>query len=1232
MTNPNERQLEMLLDQFESQWDSTSTHLESWVEENGSHLDDLTRSSLIEELVRVDLELSWRNDRPAMLEQYKRVLPKFTVDILAEEYRVRHRWGDQPKLAEYADRFGQLGKDLAAHLNVETLNSAKVYVPRPEEKIGRFQVVREIGSGSFGTVFLARDPTLSRLVAIKVPKSDSHEFDEAILASSVSHPSFVKVFDIVQETDRSMIVMEYVNGCSLDAWRQSPEFSLAKAIRMLAEIVIALGHAHEKGLVHCDIKPTNILVDESFSPRITDFGLAIQLNSQRSMSSVGAFGTPAYMSPEQVRGELRWLDGRTDIWAVGVLLYELLTNRLPFKADNPAGLFDEILYQQPTAPKEISSRVPGPLDELCMACLQKRVSDRMGDIDQLAETLFTEASKLSGNDDQFHASTKSARATKLEETWEIPVDSDLPASMPLIGRERELGQCVERLRDPATKLLTLHGLGGVGKSALAVDVAWKLATDYDGIWFLDLSNVTTEDGLRAAFIDKLHLEDDVSDLQIITAMRSKSRLLLVLDGFDHLVPHGVALIERWLAKLTRCQVLATSRVRLGASIEQLIPIGPLSTNTPSPKDDGLEPLSAGAQLFDAVARRAEPSFAIEHHISTVNEICQRLDGIPLGIELAGSRTAILDPPEILARLESKSLSFSGKSSGPERHRSLRDAIHWSLDLLSEESLLALRLLAQLPDGCFTAVADQSLQKSVSEPLDCIQLLRDHSLLRMTQTEFGKRIGLYRPIREFVLQQSSSPTDDQIRNAYEAVVESAAELDETFQSNPAVATSEKLLQEKENLRQAQHWAADNGYAELAAKAALCLVQVLGFRGSWNELHKRLDDVPESKTLATRVQLLLAKSRSYLALGKTQMAMQEAKEACQIAEQEPALDDDIARSAELMMGSVLLGAGNWQAAHDLFQRLHTDSKLAPKQRFDVCLALGQIHRHMGQLDLAEQQLKEAQRHADVHQNSSMRAEVLRRLGNLMLNQGDAGKAVELFAESKSLFESIGYPRGVHLSLTSQGVACCEQREFEKAIELFDEAQKLATQLGEARAIAVNEGNRGIALAELGDHVAAIHSFTRARELNLQIEQKAAEALNRANRAVSMAALGELEAAREVAQQAVLDLEAHGDDLNAAYAEIDLGIIVFLLEEYAPAALILESALKKAENVGGGGAGPVLPGQIVLAESLLADDRRSDAKKIYEKFGLKAPFSAVNHMLLKGLDQRTQKLSHIFQSDDR
>jgi serine/threonine protein kinase len=256
-----------------------------------------------------------------------------------------------------------------------------------QEHIGKYPVVREIGSGATSRVYLARDPFAERDVAIKVFLFDT-QFDqqtqrmmhkaflaEASLAGKLDHPHNVDIFDAVAEPDHSYVVMEYVPGTTLEAHCSvATLLPLSKVVEIIFKCIRALEYAFQHGVIHRDIKPGNILLSEAGETKVGDFGASFQQRQGSESTQITGIGSPAYMSPEQVRMET--LNQQTDIYSLGVVMYRLLTGRLPFEASTQTALTYAILNTPAPRPTTLRPDLPPLLDEIVLKALAKDQKER----------------------------------------------------------------------------------------------------------------------------------------------------------------------------------------------------------------------------------------------------------------------------------------------------------------------------------------------------------------------------------------------------------------------------------------------------------------------------------------------------------------------------------------------------------------------------------------------------------------------------------------------------------------------------------------------------------------------------------------------------------------------------------------------------------------------------------------------------------------------------------------
>lgn len=269
-----------------------------------------------------------------------------------------------------------------SHFSLINPNKATWEAPSLSQ-MGRFELVERLGVGGFGSVWKARDRELDRTVAIKVPRRAdmSHDetekfFREARAAAQLRHPNIVSVHEVGREGDSVYIVSDFVRGVTLGDWLTGQQLTCREAAELCDKIARALHHAHEQGVVHRDLKPANIIMNAEGEPHLMDFGLARREVGEVTVTIDGqVLGTPAYMSPEQAQGEAHTADCRSDVYSLGVILFQLLTGELPFRG-NARMLIHQVINDEPPSPRKLNSHVPRDLETITLKCLNKDPAKR----------------------------------------------------------------------------------------------------------------------------------------------------------------------------------------------------------------------------------------------------------------------------------------------------------------------------------------------------------------------------------------------------------------------------------------------------------------------------------------------------------------------------------------------------------------------------------------------------------------------------------------------------------------------------------------------------------------------------------------------------------------------------------------------------------------------------------------------------------------------------------------
>lgn len=369
-------------DAFDREWYAeVRPRLEEWVEA----ADTTHRSALFRRLLAIELSHRALLGETATQSVYQGRFPQFTAE-LADEFELWRSRKEESRERSYSstDLWGRIAVAIDP-----------VHVHAPGDVIGRYRLEERVGRGGFGEVWKALDPELHRPVAIKLARCDRMQSlelieqlrTEARRAAGLKHDGIVPVYDIVNDAAGAYIVSEFVAGETLGARIRRGPLATNEAVAIVIQVARALHYAHTRGVIHRDVKPGNILLRTGAGAVITDFGLAAtedELVKERS----GTFGTVRYMSPEQVRGESHTCDGRSDIYSLGVVLYELLTHRAPYPGENSSEYKEQVLTRPARPLRSIDERIDPQLERICLKCLSKRVEDRYATCDELAKLLM----------------------------------------------------------------------------------------------------------------------------------------------------------------------------------------------------------------------------------------------------------------------------------------------------------------------------------------------------------------------------------------------------------------------------------------------------------------------------------------------------------------------------------------------------------------------------------------------------------------------------------------------------------------------------------------------------------------------------------------------------------------------------------------------------------------------------------------------------------------------------
>ncbi|HET7496938.1 MAG TPA: protein kinase, partial [Candidatus Eisenbacteria bacterium] len=640
---------------------------------------------------------------------------------------------------------------------------------QPGQLLGHYRIVSRLGTGGMGEVFRAEDLRLERPVAIKLlPPALARDAEaverltrEARSASSLHHPGIVAIFAIEETEGAPYIVMELVEGETLHERIKRGALDASELVSIGTQVAEAIGAAHQVGLIHRDIKPSNVLLTRGGKAKLADFGIAKRLvapnadpmaTAALSLTATGALvGTFMYMSPEQSRGEA--LDTRSDLFSLGVVLYEAATGRLPFEGPTALSVLHEIALVEPPAPSRIRAGLPRGLDHVLLRAMSKDREGRYATAEEMAAALREALSE----------SEEEAKVTRTAPFTIEPGSAAIPNNLPsaltsFVGRRDEMEEVGRQLR--SGRLVTLAGAGGCGKSRLSIQIARNLLQSFpDGALLVELAPLSDASLVVQVVAGVFGIREMPGRplLQTLKQSLSGRTFLLILDNCEHLIPGCVEIARTIMEACPHGRVLATSRTPLGIPGEVVWRVPPLripAVSTGASRSRKEVGAYESVRLFVERASTVMPQFALtDENAEAIAQICSRLDGIPLAIELAAARIKVLPVGQILARLEDRfRLLTAGSLAALPHQQTLRAAVDWSYELLTDpERSLFQRLSVFAGGATLEAVESVCSGEGLAEDLvlDLMTQLVDRSLVIPEEGAGGTaRYRLLETLREY----------------------------------------------------------------------------------------------------------------------------------------------------------------------------------------------------------------------------------------------------------------------------------------------------------------------------------------------------------------------------------------------------------------------------------------------------------------------------------------------------
>jgi predicted ATPase/serine/threonine protein kinase len=962
--------------------------------------------------------------------------------------------------------------------------------------LDRYKVLKLLGKGGMGRVYLAHDTRLGRNVAIKVLPADLTKNEkllrrfeqEARAASALNHPNILTVYDIGEIDSLHFIATEYVKGETLDRRLSKTRMAPEEALEVAIQVASALAEAHDAGILHRDIKPANIMLRPDGNVKVIDFGIAKLVERQSSSGGDGPFltmvdtepgmilGTPHYMSPEQIRGSK--LDEQSDIFSLGVVLYEMISGTLPFGGSTLSDVIAAILTAEPKRLSQHVPSVPSDLDELVNKALQKtkesryrKIKDVLADLRALQWRLELRAAS---QDQSMALGDFSSRPPTEGRSVKLPVELTS-----FVGREAEI-VVVSKLLLGDTRLVTLTGTGGVGKTRLCLHVAAHVADQFpDGAHFVPLASISDSELVASATAQALGVTEtaDYPLTARLKAYLSEKQALLMFDNFEQ-VTAAAPLITELLTACPRLKVLVTSRalLRVRGECEFQVPPLELPDLTHQPSIEALSKCPA-VHLFLERARAAHPRFVLtEEDASAVAEICLRLDGLPLAIELAAPRIKILPPQALLARLGSRlDLLTRGSSDLPARQQTMRSTIAWSYDLLDEGEKRLFRYLSVFVGG-FPLEAAESVcgeQPERSSVLDRLSSLLENSLLRK-KNEDDPRFVMLETIREFASERlAKSRKVESLRRAHALFFLDLVERTEPhLKGIDQGAWLERLEVERGNVRTALSWAKETSDVEMGMRMAGGHGRFWWARGHLSEGRMWLEQFLVAQQDAP--VLASVRAKGLYEAGVLAHMQGDYDHARARLEESRALYQELKYKQGVASSLNILGllahdqSDNGRAITLLEEGLALNRELGDEQGISFSL---------GQLGIVAQEQGDYERAMILQEESAAirarlgdevgSAAALNNLGLIALDNCDYKRAAKLFDQSLTLSRKGGYKVGVAASLNNLGELSQHEGDYGKAAELFSQSLILFREVGDKRDVAALLNNLGDVARSEGDN---------------------------------------------------------------------------------------------------------------------------------------------------------------------
>jgi predicted ATPase/DNA-binding CsgD family transcriptional regulator len=983
-------------------------------------------------------------------------------------------------------------------------------VDRVGQQLGNYRLTHFLGRGNFSEVYLGEHIHLNTQAAIKVLREQLANHDmmgfltEARTIAHLRHPHIIQVLDFGVKDTTPFLVMDYAPGGNLrKLYPKGTKLSLDIIITYATQVAGALQYAHHKKLIHRDIKPENMLLGHNKEILLSDFGIAIIVQTSRFQHPQDVAGSIAYMAPEQIQAHPI---PASDQYALGIVVYEWLSGDRPFNG-SPTEIAIKHALTPPPSLREKDPTIPPSVEQVVLKAITKEPGQRFTSVQAFAVALEEAYKAESAGQTLFVFSSDSQVEDERRPDKLNARPHNLPRQLtPLIGRKQEIQAVCALLRQPEVRLLTLSGTGGVGKTRLGLEVATELLDDFtDGTFLVPLAPISDPE-LIIPTIAKVLGVQEVGErplLDLLHVYLQDKRLLLLLDNFEQVLPAAPMLADL-LSGCPQLKILVTSRAVLHIRGEREFPVLPLELPnlTHLPGSEALAQYAAVA-LFLQRAQAISPGFQMTPtNTRAVAEICVRLDGLPLAIELAAARVKLLTPQALLTRLgHPLQVLTSGARDVPARQQTLRNMLAWSYDLLDDEEQRLFRRLSVFAGGC-TLEAVEGLSTTLGEMpdsvLDRVASLLDKSLLRQMEQEVEEpRMLMLATIREYGLEALASAGEmESTRWAHASYYLSLAERAELELGGPQQgAWLDRLEREHDNLRAALQWSLEQGETGHGTEIAMRLGGALRLfwwgRGHWSEGRSFLERAlsgDEGIEAYVRAKALIAAGHLAYIQGDYVRAEPLCKESLSLYRE---LEDQPGVAFSLsLLGSVAWTQGNMADARNL-----TEEALAIAMQVDAMEVAANSYFSLGLVSSSQGEYARAcalfEEGLAIHRALGDKRGIAHSLTQLaqvlFVSQSDPARISPMLEECLVLSQEVGFKEGSAAYYCLSGQLALGQKDLVTARSLAEKSVTLYKEMGHRHGTANSLALLGGVLAREGDYAAAQTFFEQSLMISCELNEK-------------------------------------------------------------------------------------------------------------------------------------------------